>query len=187
MSYLEIFAIAVGLAMDAFAVAIASGICLGTVTRRQVLRMAFSFGLFQAVMPVIGWLAGLKLYGYISGWDHWVAFGLLSLVGGKAVYGSISEKADEDDGKDPTTGWNLLVLSLATSIDALAVGLSFAALQVTIWIPVLIIGLVAAAFTVAGMLGGCRLGQKFGKRMEMVGGLVLIGIGIQIAVKHTLS
>ena len=187
MSYLEIFAIAVGLAMDAFAVAIASGICLGTVTKRQVFRLAFHFGLFQAIMPVIGWMAGLKLYEYISAWDHWVAFGLLSLVGGKAVYASISEEAKEDDDRDPTTGWNLLIMSVATSIDALAVGISFAALQVTIWIPVLIIGLVAAAFTVAGMLGGCRLGQKFGKRMEMAGGLVLIGIGIQIAVKHTFS
>jgi len=172
--------------MDAFAVAVASSICLGNVTYRQVFRLAAHFGLFQALMPVIGWAAGRSIYTYISGWDHWVAFGLLVFVGGKAVHGSLAA-GDGEVREDPTRGMNLLILSVATSIDALAVGLSFAALRVTIWIPVLIIGFVAAAFTVAGMLAGCRLGQRFGKRMEMVGGLVLIGIGIQIVVKHLLS
>jgi len=172
--------------MDAFAVSIASSICLGTVTRRQVFRLAFHFGLFQSFMPIIGWLAGRELYSFISGWDHWVAFVLLAFVGGKAVHGAMAGNDEREGPSDPTRGLNLLILSVATSIDALAVGLSFAALQVTIWMPVLVIGLVAAAFTVAGMLGGCRLGQRFGKRMEMVGGLVLIGIGIQILAKHIL-
>jgi putative Mn2+ efflux pump MntP len=173
--------------MDAFAVAIASSICLGSVTRAQVFRLSFSFGLFQAVMPVLGWLAGRELYSVISGWDHWVAFGLLAFVGGKAIHGALSRGDEDASPDDPTRGLNLLVLSVATSIDALAVGLSFAALQVAIWVPVIIIGLVAAAFTIAGMLGGCRLGRRFGRRMELVGGLVLIGIGVQIAVKHLLQ
>ena len=172
--------------MDAFAVAIATSICLGSVTRAQVFRLSLNFGIFQAIMPVIGWLAGRSLYNYISSWDHWVAFGLLAFVGGKAIHGALRDDDDRTP-EDPTKGINLLVLGVATSIDALAVGLSFAALRVTIWVPVLIIGLVAAAFTVAGMLGGCRLGERFGRRMEMVGGLVLIGIGIQIVVKHLSS
>ena len=167
--------------------AIATSICLGTVTRRQVVRLASHFGMFQAFMPIIGWLAGRGLYSVISRWDHWVAFGLLTFVGGKAIHAALTKDDDEAIREDPTRGLNLLVLSVATSIDALAVGLSFAALQVVIWIPVVVIGVVAAAFTVAGMLLGCRLGQRFGKRMEMAGGLVLIGIGIQIVVKHIFS
>lgn len=173
--------------MDAFAVSIASSICLGTVTPRQVFRLAFHFGLFQAFMPVIGWLAGRELYSLISRWDHWVAFILLAFVGGKAIHGALSGGDETANREDPTRGLSLLILSVATSIDALAVGLSFAALQVAIWMPVLVIGVVAAAFTVAGMLAGCRLGRKFGKRMEMAGGLVLIGIGLQIVVKHSFN
>ena len=167
--------------------AIASSICLGTVTRAQVFRLSLSFGLFQAMMPVFGWLAGRELYTAISRWDHWVAFGLLIFVGGKAIHGAVSGEKGDASPDDPTRGMSLLILSVATSIDALAVGLSFAALKVAIWIPVIIIGLVAAAFTIAGMLGGCRLGQRFGKRMEMAGGLVLICIGIKIVVEHLLQ
>lgn len=189
LGFLTLLGISVGLAMDAFAVAIASSVSLGRVSGGQVFRLAFHFGMFQAVMPVLGWLAGLSLERWIRAWDHWVAFGLLTFVGGKAIFTALRGEEGEcgDARKDPTRGATLLVLSLATSIDALAVGLSFSALGVTIWFPVLVIGLVCAAFTTAGMLAGCRLGAKFGKSMEIAGGAVLIAIGVKIAASHFLG
>ena len=184
MEFLSILGTAVGLAMDAFAVALATSISLGTVTRRQVFRFAFHFGLFQAMMPTLGWMSGRAIVPYIHTWDHWLAFALLTIVGGKAIYEAIWEM-DEDEAKsDPTRGWSLVALSVATSIDAFAVGLSFGVLRVSIWYPALIIGIITAGLTMSGMLLGGRLGSKFGQRMEVVGGLVLIGIGIKIVVQH---
>lgn len=184
MDLVTLLAIAVGLAMDAFAVSIASSVSLGRVTGRQVFRLSSSFGLFQALMPVAGWAMGLTFVGLVAGWDHWLAFGLLAFVGCRAIWQSLKADGERRDCQDPTTGINLLLLSVATSIDALAVGLSFAAMKLTILVPVLVIGAVAAAFTVAGMLLGCRLGSLFGRRMEFAGGLILIGIGIKIALEH---
>ena len=185
LDILTVFGIAVGLSMDAFAVAIASSVSLGKVKPRQVASLAASFGIFQAVMPVVGWLAGLSLERWIRAWDHWVALALLAFVGGKAIITALFEGEEERRrSSDPTRGVTLLVLSVATSVDALAVGMSFAALRVTIWFPVAVIGLVCAAFTAAGMLAGCRLGAGFGRKMEVAGGLVLIGIGLKILVEH---
>lgn len=176
---------AVGLAMDAFAVALAASISLGTVTRRQVFRFAFHFGLFQALMPTIGWLAGRAIEPYIRSWDHWLAFALLAFVGGKAIYEALrGDREDDAPRGDPTRGWSLLALSIATSIDALAVGLSFAMLKVEIWYPALVIGIITAALTVTGMLLAKRLGARFGPRIEIVGGLALIAIGAKIVIQH---
>src|SRR5512136_898709 len=123
--------------MDAFAVSIAASVSLGKVSRGQLFRFSFHFGLFQAFMPFLGWLAGTSIARYIYAWDHWVAFTLLALVGGKAIYEACreSESDAKPTPKDPTRGWSLIVLSVATSIDALAVGLSFALLHITIWYP----------------------------------------------------
>lgn len=184
MSALALLGIAVGLAMDTFAVAIAASVSLGSVSARQVFRFGFHFGLFQAMMPMIGWLAGSTIEQYIVDWDHWVAFGLLALVGGKAIYGAFTQKKNGRPQSDPTRGWMLVTLATATSIDALAVGLTFAMLQVRIWYPCLVIGIVTAAFTITGMLTGSRLGRRFGQRVEVLGGLVLIGTGIKILVQH---
>lgn len=184
MSTPALLGIAVGLAMDTFAVAIAASVALGSVSPRQVFRFAFHFGLFQAMMPMIGWLAGSTIEQYIVAWDHWVAFGLLAFVGGKAIYAALAQEHDERPDSDPTRGWMLVTLATATSIDALAVGLTFAMLRVRIWYPCLVIGIVTAAFTVAGMLTGSRLGRRFGQRIEVLGGLVLIGIGLKILVQH---
>lgn len=189
MSLWMILGIAVGLAMDTLAVSIATSVALRGVTRRQVFRFAFHFGLFQAIMPVIGWMAGIRFVSYIQHWDHWLAFGLLAFVGMKAIYGALAE---HDDGTspargDPTRGWSLVMLSVATSIDALAVGLSFAVLDMTIWMPVVIIGIVTALITMTGMIVGSRLGAHFGKRVEILGGLVLIGIGLKIAIQHLMA
>lgn len=186
MSLLSVVVIAVGLAMDAFAVAVATSIALDRMTGRHVFRFAFHFGLFQALMPILGWLAGRTVVDWIGSWDHWVGFGLLSLIGGKAIYEALTstEEAALDATRDPTRGWSLVLLSVATSIDALAVGLSLACLQVRIWVPVALIGLITAAITAAGMFLGRTVGARFGQRASILGGLVLIGIGVKILIEH---
>jgi putative Mn2+ efflux pump MntP len=183
---LTLLGIAVGLAMDAFAVAIATGIVLGTVSGRQTFRLAFHFGLFQFLMPVIGYLAGMTVERYIEGYDHWLAFALLGYIGGKMVYEGGWGGGDEgNDGKDPTRGVSLVVLSVATSIDALAVGISLGVLgNDGIVYPGVVIGIVACTFTAAGLHLGKRLGAVFGRRMEVVGGFVLVGIGVKIVLDH---
>jgi putative Mn2+ efflux pump MntP len=183
---LTLLGIAVGLAMDAFAVAIATGIVLGTVSGRQTFRLAFHFGLFQFLMPVIGYLAGMTVEGYIKGYDHWLAFVLLGYIGGKMVYeGGWGGGEEGNGGKDPTRGISLVALSVATSIDALAVGISLGVLHnERIVYPGIVIGIVACTFTAAGLHLGKRLGTVFGKRMEVIGGLVLVAIGVKILLDH---
>ena len=173
--------------MDALAVAIATGIVLGNVSGRQTFRLSFHFGLFQFLMPVIGWLAGLSVERYLSGYDHWLAFGLLAFIGSKMIYEALRGNGDEKVASDPTRGGSLVVLSVATSVDALAVGLSLGVLRVRIWYPAVVIGLVAAALTAAGLHLGGRIGQRFGRKMEIAGGLVLIGIGFKILLQHLLG
>jgi len=186
MDFLTLFGIAIALAMDAFAVALAAGLSLPKLTGRHLFRFGFHFGLFQALMPVLGWLAGISLREQIEAFDHWLAFGLLSLVGGKMLWEAWHGDEDVPREGDPTKGLSLVMLSIATSIDALAVGLSLAVLGVTIWTPALVIGLVAGLLTICGMLLGRRLGRAWGPRVEIVGGLVLIFIGVKILLEHTL-
>lgn len=182
MDTITLIFIAVGLAMDAFAVSIASSAIIGKVNKRQVFRLSFHFGLFQAMMPMIGWLAGRSVNEYIAAWDHWIAFGLLTLIGAKAIYESRhhDESGHNNHRGDPSKGFSLVMLSTATSIDALAVGLSFAVLDVAIWYPCLIIGVVTAALSLIGVMLGSRLGHKFGRKIEVAGGLVLFAIGLKI-------
>jgi putative Mn2+ efflux pump MntP len=184
MEPLTLIGIAVGLAMDAFAVSIAVGLTLKQVSLRQTFRLSYHFGLFQALMPIIGWLAGRSLAEWIAPVDHWIAFGLLAAIGGKMIYEALADNEEEDEKKDPTKGASLVVLSVATSIDALAVGLSLALLGVDVWYPALVIGIVALAFTAVGLHLGKRFGARFGRRMEIVGGVILIGIGLRILVEH---
>jgi len=185
MTWITIFGIAVALAMDAFAVALAAGAVLNPLTGRQLFRFGFHFGLFQLLMPIAGWLAGLAVQQWISAYDHWIAFVLLAVVGGRMIHEAF-EEAEEKVSTDPTKGITLIMLSVATSIDALAVGLSLAMLGVSVWLPAAVIGLVAGVLTVCGMLLGRRLGAKWGKRVEILGGLVLCGIGLKILLEHTL-
>jgi manganese efflux pump family protein len=184
MDLWSLLALSCALAMDAFAVAIVSGLALKPLTRRHIFRLSFHFGLFQALMPALGWIAGNALYRYISRMDHWVAFGLLSFVGGKMLLESFHNKEDRKSSSDPTKGWDLVILSVATSIDALAVGLSLAMIGERILKPAIIIGLVAAAFTFAGMRLGRQIGALWGKRVEAAGGIVLIAIGLRILISH---
>ncbi len=182
MSFWYTLGIALGLAMDAFAVSVAAGIQIAVLRSRHVVRLALSFGFFQFFMPVLGWLAGRSLARWLEAVDHWVAFGLLVVIGGKMLWESV--RPADDPARDPTRGWTLLILSVATSIDALAVGLSLAFLEVSIWVPSLVIGLVAAVLSALGALFGCRLGRRFGLWAERFGGLVLIGIGVKIVLDH---
>jgi putative Mn2+ efflux pump MntP len=185
MNLLEVFAIAIGLAMDTFAVAIATSISLGRVSGRQLFRFSWHFGLFQAIMPVLGWTLGQTVAVYISAIDHWFAFALLTYVGGKAIWAAFKEGPETHAPKsDPTRGASLIMLSLATSIDAFAVGLSFAFLDMAIWYPAVIIGAVTGLITLSGMLLGSKLGSKLGKHVEILGGLILIGIGLKILLEH---
>lgn len=183
MSFATILLIAVGLAMDAFAVAAAAGLSAGRASLRPTLRLAWHLGLFQFLMPMAGWAAGLAVRDAIERYDHWVAFTLLLAVGGKMVHESFA--GDEASARtDVTRGLSLVVVSFATSIDALAVGLSLSMLKVRIVYPSAVIGIVCFALTAAGFAFGSRLGRLFGKRLELAGGLVLIGIGAKIVFEH---
>jgi manganese efflux pump family protein len=184
MSAWVLLGVAISLAMDASAVAIGTSIRLCKVSLAQTLRMSLAFGLFQFLMPVAGWYAGVSVAGYILRFDHWVAFGLLLTVGGHMLYEAFTRKPGAIEQDDPTRGVTLLVLAVATSIDALAVGLSFAFLEVRIWVPALVIGVVTALLTAISIQLGCRLGHAFGKRLDALGGLVLIAIGVKILIEH---
>lgn len=182
MDIFTVILIAVGLAMDAFAVSIAKGIVIERRRRKSALLLASFFGGFQMLMPTIGYFAGLSFREVIVGIDHWIAFGLLSFIGSKMIYDS----ARKDDGKKDETLklQSVVILSVATSIDALMVGLSFAFLQTSILDPILVIGLVTFSLSLAGFFFGCGLGRIFGNKIKIVGGLILIAIGLRMLLEH---
>jgi manganese efflux pump family protein len=180
---LTVFIIAVGLGVDAFSVAIGIG---ATNTKKScipILRLACAFGLFQFIMPLIGWLAGLTVVNIISDYDHWIAFALLAYIGVKMIRDAFREEKDEEKA-DRTKGMPLFLLSIATSIDALAIGFSFSLLKTPIILPSIIIGIVCFVMTVIGMFFGKGLAKLFGRKVEIFGGVVLIAIGIKILVDH---
>ncbi|MCP4708842.1 MAG: manganese efflux pump [Planctomycetes bacterium] len=183
MSFLTIFTLALALAMDAFAVSIMVGVVLPRLSFRPIFRLSWHFGLFQLLMPIIGWAAGSSVRNLTAQYDHWIAFGLLAFIGAKMMYESIKNQSPADR-RDPTRGLSLIILSIATSIDALAVGFSMALLGVSVWFPCLIIGLIAGFLTVIGLHLGRHLGKRFGRIMEIFGGLILIAIGIKILIQH---
>ena len=186
MSLIEIILIAVGLAMDCFAVSIASSVCYGRYNWLKILRMALFFGLFQGFMPLIGWACGISFAEFIHSIDHWLALGILGFLGGKMIYESFQDEEDEVcDTKTPYGSISMLItLAIATSIDALATGLIFVPLGNLIYSASAIIALVSFLFTIVG----CVLGITFGKRIkfnvEAIGGLILIGIGLKIFIEH---
>ena len=185
MNLLTVLGIAVALAMDAFAVAIATGVSLKQVSVRQTFRLSWHFGLFQALMPIIGWGLGTSVQSYMEAYAHWIAFLLLALVGSNMLKEAVMADEDEENAKprkDSTKGMTLVMLSIATSIDALAVGLSMSMLRLSIISPAAIIGIVAGLFTIVGL----HLGQRVARLTwlstwaEIVGGLVLWLIGLNI-------
>lgn len=183
MGFITIFLIAAGLGLDAFSVAIGIGAAHQKRSWIPVLRLATAFGLFQFAMPIAGWLAGLTVVEVIASFDHWLAFALLALVGGKMIAEGF-EKEKEKEKADQTRGWPLLMLSIATSIDALAVGFSFSILKHPILFPAVVIGVVCFVMTATGMIFGKALAKLFGRKVEIFGGIVLIVIGVKILFDH---
>jgi manganese efflux pump family protein len=182
MTVIEVFLLAFGMAIDAFAVCLAVGAQPGSHGPRQAFRLAFHFGLFQFVMPILGWLAGSGMEHLIRDADHWVAFSLLAFVGGRMVYSAW--RADPFIDTDPSRGLTLVTLSFAVSIDALAVGLSLGVVGLQVIYPALLIGLVTGLLSVVGLQLGSTAGQRLGRPVQVAGGLVLIAIGSQILAKH---
>ncbi len=182
MPFLTLFITAVGLSMDAFAVAMCKGLSLRRFRLRDGLLVGTYFGIFQAVMPLIGYFLGINFAGLIELYDHWIAFILLCFLGLKMLYEALGKKDEEaDDALDFKT---MAVLAVATSIDALAVGISFAVLQVEILPAVLLIGCTTFLFSAAGVKIGSVFGEKFKTGAEVCGGIILIGIGIKILAEH---
>ncbi len=185
MSLLTIILIAVGLAMDAFAVSISNGFTMKRFHIQQALRISLFFGMFQAIMPLVGWFAGLSVREYIACVDHWIAFGLLCFIGSKMIYEAmVMDSGRNENDRDARNLYILLMLSVATSIDALAVGLSLTFLRISIITPVVIIGVITFLFSFVGVYIGSSLGHFFEKKIEIVGGLILISIGIKIVIEH---
>jgi putative Mn2+ efflux pump MntP len=183
MDILTVLPIAVGLAMDCFAVSMTIGMASEHPRMKNVLMIATLFGVFQACMPIAGWLIGLGAMELISGIDHWIAFALLSFVGGRMIHESRQKESKKKE-TDYLKMHVLLTLSVATSIDALAIGLSFAFLRIPITVPVVVIGTITFALSVLGVFAGKSFGSYFGRRIEVLGGLVLIGIGVKILLEH---
>lgn len=183
VQFITIFLIAVGLAMDAFAVSLGVGTAGEIHSIRGKIRLAAHFGIFQAGMTALGWVIGGSIIGYIEHFDHWIAMALLGYVGFKLIRAGV-KKDDQAFREDPSTGRTLVVLSFATSIDAFAVGLSIALMGIPVLLTVAAIGVVTFILSIIGLFAGTRLSESFGQRMEIVGGVILIGIGLRILIAH---
>lgn len=183
MDPLKLILISIGLAADAFAVSVAEGVVVRENLHGHTARVSAMFGAFQGLMPILGWLAGGALRAMVAAVDGWVAFGLLAIVGGKMLLDAATgfESAVQ---RPASTTARLLVLAVATSIDAFAVGLSLAMLRVSIWAPAVVIALVTAAMSAAGVQAGNRVGAWVGRRAELVGGIVLLAIAVKILLEH---
>ena len=183
MNFVEVLLMAVGLAMDAFAVSLGVGAAGQANSARARFRLSFHFGLFQFLMPILGWLGGTWVAHLIGSVDHWVAFGMLALVGGRMMRSGF-DAGEAQDSDDPSRGRTLVMLAVATSIDALAVGLSLAMLRINVLQPSIVIGIITASLSLAGLFLGHKLGTAFGKPTKVIGGLILIGIGLRVLVTH---
>jgi Predicted membrane protein len=183
MEFLTVFLLAVGLSFDSFAVSVCSGLNLPQIRFVQAAKIAVFLALFQSVMPLVGWVVGNSVKSLIEPVDHWIAFGLLSLIGGKMIIESFID-AEAKEIKNPLDLRVILTLSVATSIDALAVGFSFATLLSKILIAVLIIGLVTFIASMLGILLGKKTGPKINRFAEIIGGLILLFIGSKILIEH---
>lgn len=185
MSIYEIILIAVALSMDAFAVSICKGLCMRKINYMHTAIIALFMGVFQALMPVIGWVLGKGFENYISDYDHWIAFVLLAFIGGKMIYESLT---DNEETKCSVHGIldikELFLLAIATSIDAMATGVTFAVLEVKIIVPALIIGVITYIICFMGVMIGNRFGTKYKSKAEIAGGIVLVLFGLKILLEH---
>ena len=184
MSLLSIFIIGIGLSVDSFVVSITAGVCMDKVKIRNALKVAFFMAFFQALMPLIGWLAGSSFQRYIESVDHWVAFILLLAIGGKMIYEGVKHNDKTEKSFSLTSNLMLTGMAIAISIDALIVGIGFGLLEVPIIIPVIIIGGLTFLFSVTGVLLGNKIGIRYNSGLEIFGGILLAGLGIKILVDH---
>lgn len=192
MNFFEVFLIAIGLAMDAFAVSVSNGIVLKTVKQKSALKFGLFFGIFQFAMPVIGWLCAKNFKDAIESFDHWIAFILLFIIGGKMFLESFKEEEEHIRNEENILSFcNMTILAIATSIDALAVGVSFAFLDsssgLDIWSSSAIIGVVAFVLSYIGVHLGNKIGGFIQKNAERVGGIILVGIGFKILIEHLIG
>ena len=183
MDIFDLILLAIGVSMDAFAVSIAKGLATQRLRPKHYASVALWFGGFQALMPVVGYFVGANFASVVEHCDHWIAFGLLALIGGKMIYDTIHGGDDDDTGAD-FRAKTMLVLAVATSIDALAIGVSLAFLQVDIWSSILFIGLTTAIFSAVGLQLGNIFGTRYKHGAELTGGIVLILIGAKILFEH---
>lgn len=184
MGFLELFLIAVGLSMDALAVSICKGLSLRRMEWNKALLAGAWFGVFQALMPVIGYFAGRSFADKVAGFDHWIVFILLALIGGNMI----RESRGEEEDVDPSFGiLNMFLLAIATSIDALAVGVSFAFLKLNIWTSVLLIGCTTFVISAAGVKIGNVFGTRYKSKAELAGGVILILIGLKVLIEHLVT
>ena len=186
MGIIELILIAIGLSMDAFAVAVCKGLCMRKINYKHTLIIALFFGGFQAIMPLIGWILGKQFEQYITSVDHWIAFGLLVLIGGKMIWEVF--KGEEEEAAcsyvEKLDLKELFILAIATSIDALAVGITFAFLKVNIWMPISLIGVTTFGLSMVGVIIGNKFGEKYKSKAELAGGIILILIGFRILLEH---
>lgn len=182
MHLLEILLIAIGLSLDTFAVSVSSGLCIKDINFRQAVRIAVVLAFFQAIMPVIGWLGGIQVEEYMREIDHWIAFGLLCGLGLKMIIENLLNTQEKK--LNPLITKVLIIMAIATSIDALVVGLSLAFIKTNIMLAALIIGFVTFIVAMIGMLAGKKVSGKLGSRIEILGGLILIGIGLKLLLEH---
>jgi putative Mn2+ efflux pump MntP len=186
MAFIEIFLIALGMAADAFAVSVSAGSTGTMQNSRSMFRLSFHFGLFQFLMPVLGWYAGMRLEQYVQAYDHWIASGLLLWVAFNMIK-SVGKQDINPFLQDPSRGLMLVTLSFATSLDALAIGLSLAFLQISIWYPAVIIGVVTGVTSFIGIVIGKKFSKIIGRRAAVIGGILLILIGFRILLTHLFS
>ena len=184
MGIYTIILIGIGLAMDAFSVSVTDGIVLGRPQLKQAGKIAFFFGFFQFLMPVLGFLLGSAFAKFITAFDHWVAFGLLAFIGGKMIWEAFHEEDECNCNKNPLEIYTLFILAIATSIDALAVGITFATMSVSVLFASTIIGILTFFICLLGVYMGSWCGNLLGNKAEVIGGLVLFGIGVKILIEH---
>jgi len=187
MDIISIILLGVGLAMDAFSVSITRGLTLKICQVKHALWIALFFGIFQAIMPILGWISGMQLQNLVSTLAPWIAFLLLLAIGLKMIYESFHMENEDPEKCGIFSFKELFILAIATSIDAFAVGISFAFLEMSIWVPVLIIGIITFILSFIGVYIGKRMGHLFESKIEIIGGLILIGIGFKILLEHLLA
>ena len=185
MGLVELIILSVGLAMDAFAVSICKGLAMKKMKWKNAIIIGLYFGIFQAIMPLIGYLLGVSFQSAITSIDHWVAFVLLVGIGANMIREAMSKEKEE--ARDSIKVKDMLILAIATSIDALAIGITFAFLEVNITLAVSLIGIITFIISVIGVKIGNIFGDKYEKKAELAGGIILIGLGIKILIEHLLN